>query len=98
LPIYQKFFGKNFFISQEVRNFVPANETKHLKIDKMETSRKVGEIHKNGKWAWTWDARPGGKIYRAFWNTMNVVLKGSGNTYAPKGFVLSEREFNNKQS
>lgn len=51
--IYQKFFGKSFFISQEVRNFVSVNETKHLKNDKMKTSRKVGEIHKNGKWAWT---------------------------------------------
>jgi len=182
LPIYQKFFGENFFIPQEVSNFVSVNNTKHLKIDKMETSRKVGEIHKNGKWAWTeyaegkfdwrtiktenvkvptlqdllkkyeteksqeifwgiyqerlndksfkltnpqqevidrlksgsvivvinehhasggdwtWDARSGGKIYRAFWNTMSVVLKGSGHITAPKGFVISEREFNNRQS
>ena len=36
MPIYQKFFGKSFFISQEVRNFVSVNNTKHLKIDKME--------------------------------------------------------------
>lgn len=57
----------------------------------------INEHHASGG-DWTWDARPGGKIYRAFWNAMRVVLKGSGHTCEPKGFILSEREFNNKQS
>ena len=57
----------------------------------------INEHHTSGG-EWTWDARPGGTIYRAFWNTMSVVLKGSSNTRSPKGFILSEREFNNKQS
>lgn len=66
-------------------------------IDRLKSGSVIvitNEHHASGG-DWTWDARPGGKIYRAFWNTMDAVLKGSGNTYAPKGFIISEREFDN---
>ena len=82
--IYQERINtKGFRLTPPQKEIVRMLQNGHIIVN-------INEHHLSGG-DWTWDGvNSGGKIYKAFWNTMRAILRGS-NEYAPKGFIVSER-------